>query len=264
MMSDIWKSLSRLKLKILPCILWACVPVYATSIVVLRSADGTVVVVAADSQFTPEKGSPLTGCKIAQIEKQYWIAIAEISADPERRFSPYQIAIDAAAHNKNNLVAIVTEFQRKSTALLPAVIRHRRKFLGKHVFDQRYEGKPAMQAVFLGKENGVLRVVAIDFIVRTRKGRGVEIAPKRNKCPGNCAVKAPLKVFLVSHEVIDAFSPSKQDTADLDSLARKLVQEEIDNDRACNCAMPIDVLHIDSLGTHWVGPLGPLCHEVQQ
>jgi hypothetical protein len=253
------------------CILIGALPAWGTSVVVLRSADGSELVIAADSLFTPvtlaSKGAkaskPLLGCKIAQIEKRYWLAIAQVSHEPKTGFNPYQIAIDAASHNKEDLDSIVNEFQKRITLLLPSAMKTLRGVLGATEFERQYEQKIAMQAAFIGSENGVLRLVAIDFIARTRKDSEIEVTPTRHQCPGDCPLNEPLKVFLGSHEYIDGLSVTEHRSLDLDSLAQKLVQDEIDNDSNCHCAPPIDVLHFDKKSTHWVGSPGPLCKPVR-
>jgi hypothetical protein len=236
----------------------------ATSIVLLRSGDGHSVSVGADSAFTPENGPVLIGCKIAQIEKSYWTAVAEVSDAPRQSYHPYQFAMNAAAHHPNNLRLIVDEFVSVSQKLLPAVAIYQREKLGKESFGKMYEGKPITQVVFWGIENGLISVIGVDFVAATQATGRIHINPVVHQCPPECAASGvpSLSVYLGAHDVIDRSRWTWQ--TDLDQAARDSVQREIDEDEKCrgHCSPPITVLHMDLTGTKWIGGHGK-CQDVR-
>ena len=111
----------------------------STTIVVLRSADGTALSVAADSMRTvigvPGAG-PLSACKITRISPNLWVALAGIN-DPEDDYYPDQIALGAGLLHRDNLDAIVEAFRERASELLPLVMERIRAGVGQEAFGRR-------------------------------------------------------------------------------------------------------------------------------
>ena len=125
----------------------------ATSIVLVRSADGNSLAVASDSLWTPSKKSgiaPETHCKISRISSNFWVAIAGVSADADDHFFPHQMAIEAGSHYPENLAAIVEDFRQRASELFPVVMEDVRAAVGEPAWERDWEGQPDLEAIFFG------------------------------------------------------------------------------------------------------------------
>jgi hypothetical protein len=240
---------------------------HATSIVILRSPHGTKIVVASDSQFSIDSASPVSGCKIVQIEKTFWTAISGLASEPGTSFNAYQIVLNASSHGLD-LDDIVSEAQARTLATLPSALKHRRKAIGEQAFRQQYkEGFDAHEEAFWGLENGTLRLIYVQYLLHRGRFGKLSLSPVVHKCPGDaCADPASgLGVFLGHHKIIDKFTAENPDwpkQAAMETQAQRFVQMEIDSEPDCHCSLPVAVLRMDRQGnTNWIGETGRLCRS---
>jgi hypothetical protein len=222
---------------------------HATSIVVLRSPHGTKIVVAADSEFSIDSAAPINGCKIVQIERNYWTAISGLASEPGTGFDSYKIALQASSRHRNNLDDLASEIRDETIAGLPSALKHRRKAIGKQAFWREYkDGFDAHEEALWGTENGVLRLIYIQFILHRGMFGKLQVSATVRKCPGD-ACEDP------------ADWPKHQK---LETLARQFVQMEIDGEPDCHCSLPVNVLSMDKFGSAgWVGQRGLSCQLPQ-
>lgn len=239
---------------------------HATSVVILFSPHGGRVVVAADSQFSIDKAAPVNGCKIMQIGKTYWTVISGLASESGTQFNPYQTALNASSHHSNSLDDIASEVRKKTMADLPSALKHRRKTMGKDAFRREYkDGFDAYEEAFWGLEDGEVKLVYIQFVFHRGRFGGLKLSSSLRKCPGDvCPNPASgFGTFLGHHKVIDKFIAENSDwprKGSLETLAKKFVQMEIDNEPDCRCSLPINVLSMDKFGsTAWVGEREPSC-----
>lgn len=221
---------------------------------------------AADSQFSVDSAAPVSGCKIIQVEKTFWTAISGLALEPGTSFNAYQIVLDASSHHRLNLDDIVSEAQQKTLATLPSALKHRRKTIGERAFWQEYkEGFDAHEEAFWGLENGVLRLIYIQFTLHRGRFGKLSLSLSVHKCPGEaCADPASgFGVFLGHHKIIDQFTAENPDwpkQARMETQAQRFVQMEIESEPDCHCSLPVAVLRMDRLGnTNWVGESGQFC-----
>jgi hypothetical protein len=234
---------------------WA--PAGATTIVVLRSADGTSLSVASDSLRTvigAPGEAPMGACKITRISPNLWVALAGIN-DPEDDYYPQEIALGAGLTHRENLDAIVEEFRNTAMELLPVVMQRVRAGVGEAAWDKDFEGWPATQAVFFGLVNHRPVFRLLDLIARTTCA-GISIDSRSARCPGQCAERGTLAAGIGATTAIARFPPPPNYTGDLDAAARWLVSKEIESNSQCGCGPPIVVLHLDAAGARWVGGRG--------
>lgn len=261
-----WYRASMSRLIFLVSFLAVASSLHGTSIVILRSPHGTKIVVAADSQFSIDSAAPVSGCKIVQIEKTYWTAISGLASEPGTQFNSYQIALDASSHHRNNLDDIASEIRDKTLATLPSALKHRQKAIGKDTFWREYkDGFDAHEEALWGMEDGVVRLIYIQFILHRGRFGKLELFSTVRKCPGEaCADPASgFGAFLGHHKVIDKFTAENPDwprQGNLETLAKQFVQMEIDSELDCRCSLPVSVLSMDKFGAaNWVGQRSPSC-----
>jgi hypothetical protein len=243
---------------------------HATSIVVLRSPHGTKIVVAADSEFSIDSAAPINGCKIVQIERNYWTAISGLASEPGTGFDSYKIALQASSRHRNNLDDIASEIRDETIAGLPSALKHIRKAIGKQAFWREYkDGFDAHEEALWGTENGVLRLIYIQFILHRGMFGKLQVSATVRKCPGDACEDpaAGFAAFLGHHKVIDKFKADNPDWPKhqkLETLARQFVQMEIDGEPDCHCSLPVNVLSMDKFGSAgWVGQRGLSCQLPQ-
>jgi hypothetical protein len=246
----------RFSLLIAAALAWA-MAARATTVIVLRSADGTALSVAADSMRTVigvPGAAPLSACKITRISPSLWVALAGIN-DPENNYYPDQIALGAGLLHRDNLDAIVEAFRERASELLPLVMERIRAGVGKEAWEKDYEGWPATQVAFFGLVNHRPVFRLMDLIARTTCA-GISIYARSDRCPGKCVPRGTLAAGIGSTAAVSRFPPPLNYTGDLDAAARWLVSKEIELSPDCGCGPPIVVLHLDAAGARWVGDPG--------
>ena len=238
----------------------------ATAIVILRGPRGTKMIVAADSEFALAGADPIKACKIVQVEKRYWTAISGLASEPETHFDAFEIAAAAASHHPNSLDDIATEVRDRTLAVLPASLKHVRKEVGKKAFWQEHQdGFDAQEEAFWGVEAGSVRLVYVQFVLHRRTFDHIWLSATIQKCPGELCPdqSSGIAVFLGHHKVIDKFRADNADWSargTMESVAKQLIQMEIDSEPDCHCSAPIAMLRMDWRGhTNWVEETGLSC-----
>lgn len=238
----------------------------ATAIVILRGPRGTKMIVAADSEFAIAGGTPAKACKIVQVERRYWTAISGLASEPETHFDAFAIVAAAASHHRNSLDGIAVEVRDRTLAVLPASLKYERKVVGEKVFWQEHEdGFDAQEEAFWGVENGTVRLVYVQFVLHRKRFGRIRLSATTHTCPGDlCPDPASaIAVFLGHHKIIDTFRAENTDWAargSMESVARQLVQMEIESEPDCHCSAPVTMLRMEKSGrTNWVDEMGPSC-----
>ncbi len=254
----------------LACLLAAVPAGYATSIVIFRGPHGARIVVAADSQFSLDSSGPFESCKIRQIQPSYWTAISGLVSQPTTGFNGFQFALDASSHPSARLDDIAAEVRQKVLAGLPPALKQQRKTIGSQAFWRAYkDGFDAYEEAFWGQEDGVLRLVYLQFTIHRGRFGGIGISPVIHACPGEACAdpRAGFGIFLGHHKVIDKFMTENSEAvkkSSLETLSRQFVQMEIEGEPDCHCAPPIDVLSLrPDRDATWVGEKSAACREPQ-
>jgi hypothetical protein len=222
-------------------LVWAA-EVRATTVVVLRSADGTALSVAADSLRTAigPPGTPaMSACKITRISPNVWVALAGVN-DPGDDYYPDQIAMGAGLLHRDDLDAIVEAFRERASELVPLVMTRIRASVIQESWEKDFEGWPTTQAVFFGLVNGRPVFQLIELTAHATCS-GFSVSERSGRCPGNCRTGGPLA------------APGKQMSVYL-WLVRRIGQTlgesshgpfKRDIPRAETCRNREDVTHID-------------------
>jgi hypothetical protein len=238
----------------------------ATAIVILRGPRGTKMIVAADSEFAIAGATPAKACKIVQVERRYWTAISGLASEPETHFDAFAIVAAAASHHPNSLDGIAIEARDRTLAVLPASLKQERKAVGEKTFWQEHEdGFDAQEEAFWGVEDGTVRLVYVQFVLHRKSFGRLRLSAAIHTCPGDlCPDPASaIAVFLGHHKVIDKFRTDNADWAargTMESVAKQLIEMEIESEPDCHCSAPVTMLRMDRSGhANWVDEMGPSC-----
>lgn len=197
-----------------------------------------------------------------------------LAAGPKENFYPYGIALHVATQ-ANSLDSVADEFTASVMQVLPSVAIDVQRDMGSERFKYRFEtiGAPLIEGLFWGLEGKELKLIIIDFNAHLVKKGGrrrdaIRVVPSLRKCPGrDCSPSNEADVLPVgNHGFIDRFIHDDRNKVwlsrqDIDGLPRNLVQMEIENDPDCECGPPVNVLHMDTQNTYWVGEHGSGCKD---
>lgn len=241
------KTLCLLALSIIPA-----APVFATSIVCLRSPDS--VVIAADSLMTVKGGDQqaksVRECKISQVGGGFF-SMTGFVKDPARPYDAARIVAEALKRDKDfagsaaSVAAAVKEGLKDEVAKLRAEAP---ELYEKFIIGQK---GTLLKVLLAGFEEGTPMTVLLSFRQVSSAGEPA-ITVERDACPGNCDPQGIYAFFLGDRRPIDAYLKSgKADWRSPEKSAKTLVEAVIAA-HTPDVGPPVDVLRIDREGARWI------------
>ena len=224
----------------------------ATTIVVVRTPDDLSI--AADSMGTfRDDGGIETAravCKIYQIGDVF-LGVAGLADDPPNKFNIAKIV--AAAMGRGQSFA--ERMTAASAALRPALVAEASALKRNRPRDFDALADPrngGIAIILIGVEKRSPAAIGQQFRITGAVG-GVEVEPSRVKeCPGSDCPGGVYVFHLGSAAAIESYLETHRRIDDSASLARRLVQLEIDNPIARGVGAPIDLLRISATGPQWL------------
>lgn len=229
----------------------------ATSIVVIIRPDH--VVIASDATSTIIHGQRIhkvSICKIYQTGTTFF-AFSGWDQEDSTGFSASEIA------ERGSFLTLDARAVRFEKDVKQPLLRALQKYWGdtSNANYQKYVPRIALNAVFVGFENGFLMFQELDFTqLKNAQGKPIRIDTVRHGCPGDsCPARGHQKTLLLGqgtaataefqHMTAARSTLLSDDTA----TARHLVEIEI-ADQPDSVGPPVAVLLIDRDGGRWIAP----------
>ena len=225
-----------------------------TTVVIIRTP--AEIVMAADSavQETGEDGTSDVGvtCKIAQIGENVFFAAAGWVGDTSGAFLAPLVAIQCCSTNHRFLDAVKAFENAAKSPLSDAFEDIRQRKIGPVL-----DGMTALETVFAGFENGVLKYSVSHFSVKLDNAGFISITAERaTNCPSAHAPNENLSAIGKNTHIRSYLASHRREinlpTADKAELVRRLIQLEIDNDPNGYVREPIVILRLTQKGPEWV------------
>jgi hypothetical protein len=217
-----------------------CVPAFATTIVIVRTAN--LIVIASDSkvQYQGAQGLP-QGCKVARQNETYYV-VAGLAMDTYHGFLAGRTIASAIARSNTfdeQVKAVEEDLQRDLQKELDAL-----KVDGPEAFKFAVTGDTPSSVGIVTIEAGVPKVAVFSFILDETTGK---ITVQRDTCPGTCTSDS---YYVQLGGVITKEEAEKVQGAPL-YIARTLVEKQIARDPK-NVGPPIEILELRASGPEWI------------
>jgi hypothetical protein len=219
------------------------VPCSATTLVALWTPDR--IVLGADSMVVTEGPAAFDACKIVNADGT-WLAVSGLVTDSTAGFElgPLaRLALGASGTMKEKLTRFADSVQ---TPLQRAYDGLRRDSPVEHA--RFASGRPVLQAIFAGQENGRPVLATVAFV----PGTGGSLELRASLVDGSDA-RGPRLIYAGQQDRIREYLKAHREwfAADRQEIVRSLVQLEVDGGPGL-VGGPIDIVEIDAAGTHWV------------
>ena len=228
-------------------ILVASAPVFATTIVAIRTPDS--VVLAADSRGTFAGGGETTRnvCKIRRVGDRFF-AVAGLSEDPGRGFSAVNIVRRALQASDGVMNAATSAAEAMKDPLKHELTRLAAEDKG--LLERSLRKLPSV--IVIGADNGVRAAAGFHFETQGNNHSPEELNLRTLRCPGDCP-NGVYTFFVGERSTIDryvaahgrAFGMSPEDGAQF------LVKLEIEAGTP-GVGGPIDAVRVSSSGAEWL------------
>jgi hypothetical protein len=238
-----WTRLAVLIIAISTCF---CAPVNATTIVVMRTGDGAVII-AADG-LAIQDDVPVPCCKI-QNTGSVWVAISGPAFIGQ--FNAFQIANQSILQSKN-IHGAVEAFIKAIPELFAARIMAMKTGNPKEYARITSEPEP-LEVAFAAIEDGIPKYVIVRFTISDNADRTIAVTPHYKSCPGSaCPSKTTDAQFLGENEAAKRRfnKPDIKSSNDAFLVSRKLIESEIAA-RPEKVGPPISIVAIAADGPHW-------------
>lgn len=223
-------------------------PLRATSIVAVRTPNS--IVVGADSKMVNgDMGQEGSVCKILTSNGVFFSA-ARIWSSSAGHFSVAAIAADAL-NSTSDLASGVNEFEEHLIQPLERLLTLL-KTVDPARFQREFDGKSAVDVLFVKFEAGYPAVLSRSFIVRDEGSHGPTVQINREECSRDCS-QAFAYAAIGQHAAIDkalAENPYLWNEG-LAKAVRKLITLEI-SAKPTLVGPPVSILSIDESGPHWI------------
>lgn len=222
-------------------------PVFATTIVAIRTADS--VVLAADSlgTFSGRGETRRNVCKIHRVGNRFF-AIAGLSEDPGRGFSAVAI-VDRALQGVDD---VTNSANRAAEALREPLRNELNRLAGDDgaLLERSLAKLPFV--IIIGTDRGVPAAAGFHFELRGSDRWPPELNLRTLRCPGDCP-NGVFTFFLGQRAAIDRYVADHGRAMGMspEDGARFLVRLEIEADTP-GVGGPIDAVRVSSSGAEWL------------